>query len=79
MEGAAEAERKAFDLAITTAWHTEAFAREKKLGKLSKYLKRQSEKRSVLSDAHSFFASMKAKGIPVKVYRTPAKDRSVVH
>ena len=39
MEGRARAAKQAFDLSIAQAWHTAAFARTKKLKKLSDYLK----------------------------------------
>ena len=38
MKGRAKAAKSAFDLAIMQAWHGEAFARSKRLEKLSKYL-----------------------------------------
>lgn len=38
MKARAKAEKKAFDLAITQAWHIEAFARQKQLNKLSSYI-----------------------------------------
>jgi hypothetical protein len=69
MEGAAEMRREAYDLALAQAWHTEAFAREKRLKKLSDYQGKKSGKRSVAADAVAFFHSLKARGVPVEIRR----------
>jgi hypothetical protein len=70
MEGAAEAEGKAYDRLLAQAWHTEAFAREKKLKKLSSYVgKKADAKRSIAADAMAFFHRMKATGVPVEISR----------
>jgi hypothetical protein len=70
MEGAALREQQAYDLMIAQAWHTEAFAREKKLKKLSQYQsKSQAQKRSPVADAAAFFHRLKASGVPVEISR----------
>jgi hypothetical protein len=72
MEGAAMANRRAYDIAIAAAWHTEAFARTKKLPKLSSILTESGDKpKSVAAQALAFFHQMKAKGIPIEIRRVP--------
>jgi len=68
MEGAARHAQKQMDLAIVGAWHNEAFARTKRLNKLSSYLgnERPSGK-SNHAKALAFFHGLKARGVPVKI------------
>lgn len=44
MKGCARAEKKAFELSVSQAWHGEAFARQKQLGPLSDYLPREARR-----------------------------------
>jgi hypothetical protein len=72
MEGSVRAAERAYDLAISQAWHTEAFARMK--GSDFKHaLKRALNRkpRSAAADALAFFHGLRAKGVPVKIYKTP--------
>lgn len=71
MEGANLAAKRQFDLAISTAWHTEAFARTKKLPKLASLIGDHDGKKSSAAQAIAFFHGLKAKGVPVKIYKTP--------
>lgn len=71
MEGAARAAKRAFDIAIVTAWHTEAFARTKKLPKLAPVLASADKPKSAAAQAVAFFHGLKAKGVPVKIFKTP--------
>jgi hypothetical protein len=73
MEGAALAARRQFDLAITTAWHTEAFARTKKLPKLASLIGDHDGTKSASAQALAFFHGLKAKGVPVEIYKTERK------
>lgn len=41
MKGCAHAAKRDLELAVTTAWHTELFARAKKLKNLREYLPRE--------------------------------------
>jgi len=68
MEGAALAAKRAFELALVTAYHTEAFARQKRLKSLSSYL---AEPKAHSSHAHAvaFFHRLKARGVPVEITR----------
>jgi hypothetical protein len=56
LEVEADAHRARYDLAIFTAWHTEAFARTKKLPDLAKLLARKGRTHS----ATELFAKFKA-------------------
>jgi hypothetical protein len=68
MEGAARQVQRQMDLAIVGAWHSEAFARTKRLNKLSSYLsKDQPSPRSNHAQALAFFHGLKARGVPVKI------------
>lgn len=62
--------KRAFDLAISTAWHTEAFARTKQLPKLATLLS-EGGKKSSATEALAFFHGLRAKGVPVKIWKTP--------
>ena len=77
MEGAALAEKKRFDLAIVTAWHTAVFALNGYAGKLkgkslSDFLIDRPERQAGASHAQTiaFFHRLKAKGIPIDITRT---------
>jgi hypothetical protein len=68
MEGAARRQKREFDLAIIQAWHTEAFARAKRLKKLSEYLADKPKRRAQTPD--EMFAALqqlKAAGAPMNI------------
>jgi hypothetical protein len=68
MEGAARQVQRQMDLAIVGAWHSEAFARTKRLNKLSSYLGQdRPSSTSNHAKALAFFHSLKARGVPVKI------------
>lgn len=46
MKGCARAAKRALDLSVSQAWHGEAFARQKHLEKLSKYIGSSEPKRA---------------------------------
>jgi hypothetical protein len=74
MEGAADRERRAYDLAITCAWHTAVFALNGYSGKLkgkslSDYLSDGKQEAPTWAKAHAFFSGLKAKGLDVKIER----------
>lgn len=71
MEGAARAAKRAFDLALVTAWHTEAFARTKKLPSLGKLLAQSDKPNNGASTAQAlaFFHRLKAQGVDVTITR----------
>lgn len=79
MEGAALAAKRAYDLAISQAWHTAIFALNGYAGKLkgkslSDYLsERTAPRRSKFADASAFFGRLKAAGVRVDVSRTPRR------
>jgi hypothetical protein len=73
MEGAADRQRKEYDLATAQAWHTAMFALNGYGGKLkgktlADYLSDPAVKRtrSRWADAHAFFGRLKAKGVPIE-------------
>lgn len=79
MEGAALKAEREHDLSVTQAWNTAMFALNGYGGKLkgkklSDYLIHKPAEKSTLANALGFFNLMKARGIPVKVYRTPRKQ-----
>lgn len=80
MEGAALAEKKRFDIAIVTAWHTAVFGLNGYAGKLkgkslSDFLgdaaaEPEDNARSQRARAIAFFHSLKAKGWDVEITKT---------
>lgn len=79
MEGAALKQERAYDLAITQAWHTAIFALNGYGGKLkgktlSDFLVgKDKPKRSTVASAIAFFHSMKSAGLPVEITRVERK------
>lgn len=74
MEGRARAAKHEVDVAIATAWHGEAFARTKRLKRLSSYLEGdvRTKVEAPANDADgvlSLFKDMAAKGKDVKISR----------
>jgi hypothetical protein len=74
MEGAALAEKKRFDLAIVTAWHTAVFALNGYAGKLkgkslSDFLTDKPSRPASHAQGLAFFHRLKAKGVPVEITR----------
>lgn len=76
MGGAALAAKRAYDLAISQAWHTAIFALNGYAGKLkgktlAHYLSDGESGRKLSSAAHAiaFFHRLKAGGIPVDIKR----------
>jgi hypothetical protein len=75
MEGAAIAERRRFDMAIVTAWHTAVFGLSGYAGKLknkslSDFLSGEHKQpASEAAQAIAFFHSLKARGFPVEITR----------
>lgn len=80
MEGAALKAERDYDLMVAQAWHTAKFsvmAENGKLRGLSTYLRKKVESaKSTTAKAIAFFHQMKARGFPIEITRTPAKDRS---
>lgn len=58
--------RQQFDLVVTGAWHSETFARTKRLKKLASYLS-ETEKPDPIQGLQSMFDRMKAQGKFVKM------------
>lgn len=71
MEGRARAAKREFEARLSQAWHTEAFAREKRLKPLKQYLGYAEKKDDGRGVAHLIGALMalKEQGIPMKVRR----------
>jgi hypothetical protein len=69
MEGAARRQKRAFDLVIIGAWHTEAFARTKKLKALSDYVgdKPKPFKATTPEQMLAAFQAMQAGGAPLNI------------
>jgi hypothetical protein len=67
MEGAALAVKRQFDIAITMAWHTEAFARTKKLPKLSALIGDGPKAGSKAAEAVAWAHRMKARGFDIQI------------
>lgn len=70
------AERR-YDLAIAEAWHAAKFnglGQNGKLRGLSSYLGKKPSGKTGAAQAIAFFHSLKAKGIPVEIRRTPRKQ-----
>jgi hypothetical protein len=67
MEGAALAEKRRYDQAISQAWHTEMFARTKRLKKLSSYLKDEGEQTNPVAGLTAMFKQLQAKGKFAKI------------
>jgi len=69
MKGCANAAARDYEKLITVAWHTENFARTKKLKGLGEYLPRDGETKSavqpdVILDA---MLTMQASGVPMQI------------
>lgn len=75
MEGRARAATREFEGRLSQAWHTEAFAREKKLRPLGKYLN-TAEKQDTSRGAGALLATlreMKERGVPMTIRRLDRK------
>jgi hypothetical protein len=66
MEGMARAAKRNLELAITGAWHAEAFARTKRMKKLSAYLPGEQPLNGG-DDVIGIFRAMKKGGKPVSI------------
>lgn len=74
MEGAAIAAKRAQDLAYWQAWHTIALQDYTKAHDFKTALKRQlgsTGRPNQTAEALAFFHGLRAKGVPVKIYKTP--------
>lgn len=70
MEGAALAEKRALDRAVSQAWHTEMFARTKRLKKLSAYLVEDAGvKLDPVAGLTAMFEQLQAKGKFARITR----------
>lgn len=70
MEGRARAAQTRYDQALSQAWHTEAFAREKRLKPLGKYLSASKPKNP--QDSAEMLAALRelqARGAPMTIIR----------
>lgn len=68
MEGHVRAATRAYDLAIAQAWHAEAFARQKRLKPLAKYLSVQPRAQSA-SEMLGALREMQARGAPMTIVK----------
>ena len=66
MEGRARAAKRNFELALSQAWHTEAFAREKRLKKLAEYLEGPPKARTA-DEILDAFLMFQALGAPMTI------------
>ena len=70
MEGRARATQRRVDETILGAWHSEAFAREKSLKPLSKYLaSREPKKAQGAEELLRAFKDMSERGAPIAIRR----------
>lgn len=68
MKGRARAAQSEYDLAVSQAWHGEAFARAKKLKSLSEYLPKGESSQSIPPEAIlDAMMTMKAHGVPMDI------------
>jgi hypothetical protein len=68
MEGAARRQKREFELAIIGAWHTEAFARAKRLKNLSEYLAdKPTRKAQTPDEMFAALQQLKAAGAPMNI------------
>lgn len=78
MEGRARAATRDLEARISQAWHTEAFAREKKLKAFKTYIGQMQKKPSKARGGNALLGSMlemKAKGVPIQIKRVKLKPR----
>jgi len=68
MEGAARRQKREFELAVTGAWHAEAFARSKRLKKLSDYLQPKATA-STPAEMLAVLRELQAGGAPMNIRR----------
>lgn len=69
MEGAALASKKRQDLAVYQAWHAELFAREKKLKKLSAYLREAPKKAQTPAEMLAALKGFRSRGASMNIRR----------
>ena len=69
MEAVSRRHKREFDLTVSGAWHAEAFARTKKLKKLSEYVgdKPKSVKATTPDEMFAVLQMMKAGGAPLNI------------
>jgi protoporphyrinogen oxidase len=73
MEGRAHAATNAFELSMSQAWHTEAFAREKRLKSLGKYLAASKPQQPQAgAEMLATLREIKARGAPMTIRRVEA-------
>lgn len=78
LEGRSRAAKRDFERSISQAWHTEVFAREKRLKPLAKYLT-DSAKKDVSRGAGALLATlreMKERGVPMTIRRVKLKQQT---
>lgn len=78
MEGRARAAEREFERRLSQAWHTEAFAREKRLKPLKKYLEHDAPKDDPSRGAANLISTlreMQAKGMPISFRRVKLPAR----
>lgn len=68
MEGRAHAAVQEFELAVSQAWHTEVFARQKKLKDLDQYLPKKAEAGPVAPElVLDAMLTLQAAGVPINI------------
>jgi hypothetical protein len=68
MEGAARRHRRDFELAITGAWHAEAFARQKRLKGLADYIGEKPKRRKQSpEEMFAILSQFQAGGAPIDI------------
>ena len=71
MEGRARAAQRSFEFGLSQAWHTEAFAREKRLKPLAKYIGKAEKTDQSRGGAmlYGTLIEMQARGVPMTIRR----------
>ena len=72
MEGAGLAAERQAEMALFQAWHGEAFAREKRLKPLSKYIKSGARKQSP-EELLAAFRDFQARGAKMEIRHVPKR------
>lgn len=71
MEGAGLAAERAADRALFQAWHAEAFAREKRLKPLARYLSSGKPQKQGPAEMLATLREYKARGAAMEIKRVP--------
>jgi nitrate reductase assembly molybdenum cofactor insertion protein NarJ len=67
MEGRSRAAKQQFDIAVAGAWHAEAFARQRRLKSLAKYMGRTTDQKQSGTQMLAMLQELSARGAPMTI------------